>query len=255
MSKKLLTPMQRSAGAVEIVVGDASLRFGWGEIHELGTAAYWVEQTRRSETPGSYRLGDTLAEEVTACILGGHGIPAEVGLAAFACLREEGLLAPGGDRDAIATTLRKPLIVPGRSRPVRYRFVTQRAARVTAALAILDAQPVPREPLALRRFLLTFPGIGPKTASWVVRNWTGSNAVAIIDIHVHRAGLAAGFFSPAWRLPRDYVLFEQAFRAVADIGDVAPAAFDACIWNQMQALGRSRSVFLGSGSDGERRLL
>jgi thermostable 8-oxoguanine DNA glycosylase len=233
---------------VEIVVDGERLCFAWGEIHELGTSAYWTEQTRRLGVPPSYRLGETLAEEVAACILGGHGIPAEIGLAAFANLREADLLRPAADPEAIAACLREPLLIPGRPRPVRYRFAAQRAARVSAALAILDAEPAPKKPFALRDFLLAFPGIGPKTASWVVRNWTGCDGVAIIDIHVQRAGICAGFFSPCWHLPRDYALFEQAFCEVARIGDVTTAALDACVWDQMQALGRAQIVLLGTGS-------
>lgn len=233
-------------GAVEILVDDQRLWFPWGEIHELGTPAYWAEQTRRFGEPPSYRLGESLAEEVAACILGGHGIPAKVGLAAFASLRDAELLHPEADADAIAACLREPLAISGRQRRVRYRFPSQRAARVSAALAILDAEPAPEEPFALRDFLLGFPGIGPKTASWVVRNWTGCNGIAIIDIHVQRAGIGAGFFSPYWRLPRDYALFEKAFCEVARIGGVPTAALDACIWDQMQALGRAQKVFLGS---------
>jgi len=232
--------------AIEISVDNHRLWFPWGEIHELGTPAYWVEQTRRYGEPPSYRLGESLAEEVVACILGGHGIPAKVGLAAFASLRAAELLRPGADANAIAERLREPLPIAGSQRPVRYRFPSQRAARVSAALAILDTKPAPKEPLALRDFLLGFPGIGPKTASWVVRNWTGCNGVAIIDIHVQRAGIGAGFFSPFWRLPRDYALFEKAFCEVARIGGVATAALDACMWDQMQALGRAQKVFLGS---------
>jgi thermostable 8-oxoguanine DNA glycosylase len=131
---------------------------------------------------------------------------------------------------------------------VRYRFAAQRAARVSAALAILSADSAPEDPLALREFLLAFPGVGPKTASWVVRNWTGCDGIAIIDIHVQRAGIGAGFFSPGWRLPRDYDLFERAFCEVAHIGGVATAALDACVWEQMQALGRAQTVLLGTSS-------
>lgn len=233
---------------VEIDVSGERLCFAWGEIHELGTAAYWTEQTRRFGVPPSYRLGETLAEEVAACILGGHGIPAEIGLAAFVSLRDAGLLCLSADSAAIAARLREPLLISGRPRPVRYRFAAQRAARVSAALAILSADPAPEDPLALREFLLAFPGIGPKTASWVVRNWTGCDGIAIIDIHVQRAGVGAGFFSPGWRLPRDYDLFERAFCEVAHIGGVTTAALDACMWDQMQALGRAQAMLLGTGS-------
>lgn len=251
MSKQLALlpppPLEPRGEMVDIVVDGERLRFAWGDIHELGTAAYWIEQTRRFAAPPNYRLGETLAEEVAACILGGHGIPAEIGLAAFASLREARLLCPPGDPERIAARLREPLRVGGRSRPVHYRFASQRAARVSAALVILGAHPAPEEPLALRDFLLTFPGIGPKTASWVVRNWTGCDGVAIIDVHVQRAGVAAGFFSPHWRLPRDYARFEQAFSAVAHIGGVNTAALDACMWDQMKALGRARMVLLQAG--------
>lgn len=242
----LSAPPKDQGGTVEIAVRDEVVRFAWGKIHELGTASYWVEQTRLFGVPPSYRLGQTLAEEVAACVLGGHGIPAEVGLAAFANLRDAGLLCPPGDPEAILDCLREPLLIAGRTRPVRYRFAAQRAGRVSAALQILATSPAPSEPLAMREFLLGFPGVGPKTASWVVRNWTGCDGLAIIDIHVQRAGVAAGFFSPHWRLPRDYTQFEVAFCAVARIGGVSAAALDACIWHQMQALGRAQTVLLGS---------
>lgn len=240
------SPVEPRGETIEIAVNENRLIFPWGEIHELGTPAYWVEQTRRFGEPPSYRLGDTLAEEVAACILGGHGIPAEIGLAAFAHLRDAELLNRSADAEAISACLHEPLPIPNRPRPVRYRFPSQRATRVCAALAVLDANPAPKEPFALRDFLLGLPGIGPKTASWIVRNWTGCDGIAIIDIHVQRAGISAGFFSPSWRLPRDYALFEKAFCEVARIGGVATAALDACVWDQMQALGRAQKVFMGS---------
>lgn len=245
----MLSPQQPASEprgeSAEIVIDGEQLRFAWGDIHELGTAAYWVEQTRRLGTQASYRLGKTLAEEIAACILGGHGIPAEIGLAAFENLRDAELLHPSADPQAIAARLHEPLSIAGRSREVRYRFAAQRATRISAALEILGCNAVPEEPLALREFLLGFPGIGPKTASWVVRNWTGSDRIAIIDIHVQRAGIAAGFFSPSWCLPRDYFRFEQAFCAVAHIGSVTTAALDACMWGQMRALGRAQALLLG----------
>lgn len=231
----------------ELVVGERRFTFRWGRIHQLGTAAYWVDQTVRRGEPASYRLGCTLAEEVVACILGGHGIPAVVGLAAFDRLRDRGLLSLPGDRDAIHAAMHEPLEVPGRARPIRYRFATQRADRVASALRRLHDQEAPDDPHELRQFLLGLAGVGPKTASWVVRNWTGSDAVAIIDIHVLRAGVAAGFFLPEWRLPGNYVSFEQAFCTVARLGGVSPAALDACMWDQMQALGRAQNVMLNTG--------
>src|SRR5262245_36718563 len=65
----------------------------WGRVDALYTPAYWFGQLwLASEQPTSlgYRLGRSLIEEVVACLLGGHGIPAEVGIAAFHRLRDAG---------------------------------------------------------------------------------------------------------------------------------------------------------------------
>ena len=58
----------------------------WGRPDVLFTAAYWLTQywMREDDFPNRcHRLGQTFQEEVVACLLGGHGIPAEVGLAAI----------------------------------------------------------------------------------------------------------------------------------------------------------------------------
>lgn len=229
---------------VTLTVGEETLSFSWGQPWQLGTAAYWAEQTRRRPQVESYALGATLAEELGACILGGYGIPAAVGIAAYEAVRVAGLLEGTPTAEAIEALLLTPLSVPGRARPVRYRFASQRAERVASALAMLRASEPPEEPLALRDWLLCLPGVGPKTASWVVRNHCGCRRVAIVDIHVHRAGLAAGFFARGWKLPRDYRRFEAAFCQVAGHAGVSAAALDACVWDQLQALGSAGTLLL-----------
>lgn len=246
MTRPLSCAETPTAEIVEIAVRGRSVEVDWGYIDQFGSGAYWVDQTRRRGATQDYRLGETLAEEVAACILGGHGIPAEIGLAAFSRLRDRGHLRPPVKSSEILRCLREPLTLEGRQRPVRYRFAKQRAARVSAALEVLNLASPPTDPIALRQFLLDLPGIGFKTASWIVRNWTGSSSVAIIDIHIHRAGVAAGFFSPQWRLPRDYELFEEAFCAAATVGEVSAAALDACIWAQMKALGPAHRYLLNT---------
>jgi N-glycosylase/DNA lyase len=229
---------------VEMRVLDDEVRFEWGQPWELGTAAYWAEQTRRRPPVTSHALGESLAEEVAACLLGGHGIPAAVGLAAFYAARDAGLLDQVPTVAALHGLLCTPLHVPGRPRPVRYRFAAQRAHRLASALANLHASEPPSHPLELRDWLLGLPGIGPKTASWVVRNHCGCQRVAVVDVHVHRAGLAAGFFATRWRLPRDYRRFELAFCEVARLAEVSAPALDACIWDQLQALGPAGALVL-----------
>ena len=99
----------------------------WGESWHLGSAAFWVGRCQAAVPRGyGYSFGRTLAEEVAACVLGGHGIPARVGLAAYAQLRALGYLEadarPSGD--VLEAALRVPLDVAGRT--VRYRFAAQR---------------------------------------------------------------------------------------------------------------------------------
>jgi N-glycosylase/DNA lyase len=227
-------------------IDDEILVFSWGKPHQLGTACYWVEQTRHAPRTANYRLGCSLYEEVAACLLGGHGVRAAVGLAAFEAVRAEGLLQEGASpsRNEIEAVLRRPLEGLGQ-RPIRYRFAQQRAARLEGSLKILARGSAPTDPLALRDWLLELPGIGPKTAAWITRNHTGTDDVAIIDIHLRRAGLAAGFFLPRWRLPRDYSRFELAFVSIARLGGVSAAALDAYIWDELQYLGDAGSAVLG----------
>ena len=138
-------------------------------------------------------------------------------------------------------------MLPDRDRPVRYRFPTLKARRLDEALSILASATPPKasQPLALRDWLTILPGVGLKTASWAVRNLTRSDDVAVIDVHIRRAGVAAGMFDPAWKLPRDYRRFEEAFVLWARIGDVPTANLDACIWTTLAELGRGARLLFG----------
>jgi len=239
---------------VEIVrlgVAGKTIRFRWGEPHELGSAAYWIEQTRLRPPSSDHRLGHSLAEETVACVLGGYGLPAEIGLAAFEQLRREGLLCVKRPPTAsqVQSVLERPLCLSGRDEPVHYRFPRQRATRVSDALHFLAQYPAPEKSQDLRDWLLAVPGVGPKTASWIARNWAGVEDVAIIDVHIRRAGLAAGFFLPDWKLPHHYSAFENAFTEVARLGEVSCAALDARIWQDLSFLGRASGLLLGTQPD------
>ncbi len=71
----------------------------WGHCWQVGTAAYWVALTeiaiqdgRLPDSPTRHRIGADLAEEVAACLLGGHGLPHQTGRAGFEAVRGAGLL-------------------------------------------------------------------------------------------------------------------------------------------------------------------
>ena len=232
--------------------GRPLVAFTWGRTDGFGTAAYWVGQAGDPAYAVALGRGAPLVEELCFCLLGGYGVTAEANAAAFSALSEAGLVRtePAPSAEEVEAVLSVPLVVRGRRRPVRYRFPRQRAGRVASALARLGATSLPLSPVGLRDSLLGFDGVGPKTASWIVRNHTLSNDVAIVDVHLRRAGLAAGFFRPEWRLPRDYHLFEAAFLAYAAVGRVPAGVLDLCIWDQVRRLGRSVGVLLPASMGG-----
>ncbi len=212
---------------------DRTLR--WGHGWQVGTAAYWIAVTENAisdgtlpATPGRHRIGADLAEEMAACLLGGYGLPHHVGLAAFEAVRAEGLLRRPVTAHAIEEVLRRPL--PAGPGTVRYRFPAQRARYLATALTRLRASTPPASARALREWLLDLPGIGPKTAGWIVRNHLGSDEVAVIDIHVRRAGIDATVFDPSWTPARHYDLLEALFLAWARHGGVSAADLDAVVW-------------------------
>jgi hypothetical protein len=131
---------------VGIALGEERVLFDWGAAHERGSAAYWVDQARRSApTRLSFRLGCSLREEVVACLLGGHGMPAPLALAAFERVRTELDLSMPVEPEALERLLLEPMMVAGFPRPRRYRFPRQRARRVSAALDALSESEAPLE--------------------------------------------------------------------------------------------------------------
>jgi thermostable 8-oxoguanine DNA glycosylase len=209
----------------------------WGRPDVLFTAAYWLTQywMREDGFPNRcHRLGRTFEEEVVACLLEGHGIPAEVGLAAFERLRDRGLIAGHPpSAEVLSDNLREPLMLEGRD--IVYRFWSQKARYVSSVLTSLGEQPAPLDsPRALRDHLVQLPGIGPKTASWIVRNWLGSNDVAILDIHVVQAGQLMGLFSTIDRVEQHYLRMERRFLELAAAMNVPAANLDSLIWQNMR---------------------
>lgn len=225
-----------SRSQLEFKVGAEKWCIDWGRFDAFGSAAYWIDQTVR----GSYvsRVSAaaerrSLAEETVFCLLGGYGVSAETALTAHVVVMEYLDAHPSPTADELEAVLRRPLPDTGR----RYRFPSQRGRRIASALEQLRTREFPSEPVALRDTLLSMDGIGPKTASWIVRNVTGSSRVAIIDIWLVRALTATGVFQPSWRANREYASYETAFLQYAAHGRVHAGALDLCIWDQARVVG------------------
>ena len=68
----------------------------WGNYGELFTPAYWKAQylmfNQNNTFSIDYKLGENIFEEVIACLLGGFGLKAEIGLAAFERIKKHRLM-------------------------------------------------------------------------------------------------------------------------------------------------------------------
>lgn len=226
----------------------------WGQVEAFPSPAYWAYQViaRRIEARSiNYRLGRTLREEVGACLLGGHGIPARIGLLAFEHLKAKGAFERSNpDEATLRDWLSEPIKVDGKH--IRYRFAAQKARYLAAALERLTAEPSPQNSgRELRDWLLGIPGIGFKTASWIARNWLNADDVAILDIHILRAGVLARFLDAGLTVERHYLELEQQFLAFSKALGVRSSELDSVIWWEMMASPRTVATVLESLPEGK----
>ena len=212
----------------------------FGRPDELLTPAYWV---MRCANAGEHdwdfvSKGGSLEEEVGFCLLGGYGVTVEVACAFFERLRKNGVFQPSArfGETEILHMLLKPADVQGRQ--VRYRFPQQRARRLHLAMHDLSTMELSFEDAKIfRNQIQSLEGVGPKTASWIARNWLGSDCVAILDIHVLRAGWIIGLFKRDYHLPKDYFALEDIFLRFSKEINVRASVLDAVIWSDMRKYG------------------
>ena len=206
----------------------------WGNINAPMTPAFWkASAAMLPETgPNALRAGDSLVDEMAVCLLSGFGIKAELAYAAYRRLRDRGLLAGKPEVAALEAALREPLQLGARA--ARYRFPTQKAKYLAGALEVFRSQVPPVGDLELRAWLMGIEGIGAKTASFIVRNWLLSDQVAILDVHVIRAGTHMGLFRPSDRVESMYDRMERRFLDFARAINVRASILDLMIWGQMR---------------------
>lgn len=229
----------RAATTIDLPAHDAEVLPGvtWGFASDPAAPAYWAARCRWPDDrlPDFIEKGRSLLEAVGFCLLGGFGIKYEINQAAFDRLQAYGAFGPDSSpvEADLARLLTDPLEVGGRH--VRYRFPNQRARRLTAmhaALATMEIEDLPA--LEMRNRLQQIEGIGPKTASWIVRNFLGSDEVAIIDIHVIRACRSMSLFPDKFALPRDYAQLERRFLDFADGIGIQASVLDAVMWTEVR---------------------
>lgn len=241
MDQKLVAKINNVVQRMEIPSAEQEVIPGilWGDHTCLFTPAFWkgllwLDQNDRIFK--TQRLGGNINEEVAACILGGYGIPAQVGMAAFNRLKNADIFQTTPSEDEIKMLLKEPLAIE--KKKIKYRFVNQKSKYLCKALKKLSVETPPEQNhLEFRSWLMGFDGIGFKTASWVTRNWFGSDEVAIIDIHIHRAGLLMNLYNTKQTPSKDYLEMESKFLDLAQGLEVKASHLDALIWREMKAGG------------------
>lgn len=139
-------------------------------------------------------------------------------------------------RDILNRPCFEPRKLDGERR--RYRYPRRKASllrqadawvRVRAPSGLLQALMERGRESERRRWLCECPGVGPKTASWLLRNVGLGNGLAILDVHILRALEGAGR-AERYILPRDYEAVELSFLAWSKELGAPPAAFDLFLW-------------------------
>lgn len=188
-------------------------------------------------------VGDQeLRAQLLFCLIGGHGISYEHNLSVADRLWALGLFRSDecqlGKR-LIEAQLRKAQFDPPRrdGQLRRYRFPKRKADLLYRAQLWLRDYPSLAATLTAikderdrRDLLCDCPGIGPKSASWLLRNCGYAERLAVLDIHVLRAMQSCGRIDRA-DLARDYEFVEAAYLGWCREYDADPARFDLLVWD------------------------
>lgn len=239
-SQKVATLRNGMLEVLDLPAPDAEVLPGvpWGHFDQFFTPAFWRARLwidGEHSDFANYKLGKNLREEVAACLLGGFGMPAEVGLVAFQRLMAKGLLDGTASASSIERALRRPLNIRGRQ--IRYRYPKTKSRFVAHAMRRLNSEIAPTDcPRSLRNWLMSYDGIGPKTASWITRNIMESDQVAVLDVHILRAGTLMGLFKSTDDVSRDYFQLEDRLVSFARALGVKLAEFDSVLWCYMRQL-------------------
>jgi Thermostable 8-oxoguanine DNA glycosylase len=210
----------------------------WGDASGFPTIAFWLYKVLERRISGElirYKLGNSLLEEVGACILGGHGIPASHGLAAYNHMKGKGAFdGKTHSEEQLSVWLSEPIPLNGKT--FKYRFARQKSKYLSSALQkVIGESPSYESGQDFRNWLLGINGVGLKTASWITRNWLDADDVAILDIHIYRAGLLGGFFSKDMTVERNYLDLEDRFINLAKSMGIRTSELDAVMWFEMQS--------------------
>ena len=232
--------MSLDTAQVPLEKGRLSIESAWRIVDDL-----YVEAV---QPPASVE-GLNVEGELLFCLMGGFGITFEHGRSAAEVIWQLRPFSEDWDDqdlfDAISDALMQPQFEPTKADGTLrcYRFPHRKASIIVNAREWLRGNsPLHQRLLALgscrerREYLTDCPGIGFKTASWLLRNLGMGAELATIDIHVQRALTDAGRVPDSIQLPRDYELVEEAFLEWCNDLGASAAAFDLFIWHWQRGM-------------------
>ena len=216
---------------------DNGLNGDWAKMWPAFEQAY--AELVRPRPPADERQ---VRRELLFCLLGGHGITYEMNCSAAAVVEGLDVFSDDHTGDALLEELIAVLDAPRFDPPRkdgtrrRYRFprrkamlVVQARAWVLHAGALTDRLSAFESEQERRAWLVSCPGLGPKSASWVLRNTGWARDLAILDVHVLRAMVDVGVLDRPW-LGSDYDVIERRFLEWCGQLGAAPGVFDLFLW-------------------------
>jgi N-glycosylase/DNA lyase len=188
-------------------------------------------------------------DEFFFVILGGFGISYELNKSGLTVLKNKDLInekyfTSASNLVLIENRIRKefskkqftPVTLNGQFR--KYRYVETKPKVISEAgywlwnncswrlfdkLSELD-------PLTARAWLCKCPGIGMKSASWLLRNTGFNDDCAVLDIHILRFLSYLGFNIPNQLTERIYLQLEEALRSICCKIGVSLGKMDYLLW-------------------------
>ncbi|MEN6511386.1 MAG: hypothetical protein ABFD00_06080 [Chloroherpetonaceae bacterium] len=187
-------------------------------------------------------------DEFFFCLLGGYGVKYELNKSAFLILKEKGYFNKENDWEDILgisqgitnELLKKQFTLDYSKGKLRaYRFPYSKGDIIAKAgnwLKVmcnfhLDELFLKESNSKQNRLcLISCPGFGLKSASWLLRNIGMGNDLAILDIHVYRTLQELRLIPEEFFIPKNYLEIEDSYCNICRIINAKTEAMDLIIW-------------------------
>lgn len=210
------------------------------------------------------KTNEYVLDEFFFVLLGGFGISYELNLSGLYILKQQGLISDGYYHEKnrlafieekIREQFSKKQFTPttANGQPRKYRYIETKPRIISNAgywlwedceWGLYDKLQSMNTNQA-RIWLCSCPGIGMKSASWLLRNTGLSEDCAVFDVHIIRFLSYLGFHTPESLTEKTYLNLEESLREVCSNVGVPLGKMDYLLWLL------SRNGFLDYANRGE----